>query len=38
LQATWSFLALRERGMGSAWTTAHLLREKELAELLGIIG
>lgn len=37
LQATWSFfLALRERGMGSAWTTAHLWREKEVAELLGI--
>ncbi|CAA0114308.1 Uncharacterised protein [Halioglobus japonicus] len=37
LQATWSFfLALRERGMGSAWTTAHLWREKEMAELLGI--
>lgn len=37
LQATWSFfLALRERGMGSAWTTAHLWREKEMAELLGV--
>ena len=37
IQATWSFfLALRERGMGSAWTTAHLWREQELAELLGI--
>lgn len=37
VQATWSFfLALRERGLGSAWTTAHLWREKELAELLGI--
>lgn len=37
LQATWSFfLALRERGMGSAWTTAHLWREKEVAELLDI--
>ena len=37
LQATWSFfLALRERGMGSAWTTAHLWREQEVAELLGI--
>ena len=37
LQATWSFfLALRERGMGSAWTTAHLWREQEMADLLGI--
>ena len=37
LQATWSFfLALRERGMGSAWTTAHLWREKEMAGLLGV--
>jgi nitroreductase len=37
LQATWSFfLALRERGMGSAWTTAHLWREREMAELLGV--
>lgn len=37
LQAVWSFfLALRERGMGSAWLTAPLVREKEIAELLGI--
>ena len=37
LQATWSFfLALRERGMGSAWTTAGLWREKEISDLLGI--
>lgn len=37
IQATWSFfLALRERGMGSAWTTAHLWREREMAELLGV--
>lgn len=36
-QAVWSFfLALRERGLGSAWTTVALLREKEIAELLGI--
>ena len=35
--AVWSFfLALRERGMGSAWTTVSLVREKEIAELLGI--
>lgn len=37
LQAVWSFmLALRARGLGSAWTTGHLWREMELAELLGI--
>lgn len=37
LQAVWSFmLALRERGLGSAWTTGHLNREREMAELLGI--
>jgi nitroreductase len=37
LPAVWSFmLALRSRGMGSAWTTLHLHREAEMAELLGI--
>jgi nitroreductase len=39
LPAVWSFmLALRERGMGSAWTTIHLMNdgEKEVADLLGI--
>jgi nitroreductase len=39
LPAVWSFmLALRERSMGSAWTTIHLLNggEKEAADLLGI--
>ena len=37
LPAVWSlFLALRARGLGSAWTTAHILREKEMADLLGI--
>ncbi len=37
LQAAWSFfLALRTRGLGSAWTTAHLMREAEFADLLGI--
>ena len=37
LQAVWSFmLALRARGLGSAWTTGHLWREKELAQLLGV--
>jgi nitroreductase len=37
LPAVWSFmLALRSRGLGSAWTTIHLHREQEMAELLGI--
>ena len=39
LPAVWSFmLALRERGMGSAWTTIHLMNEgeREVADLLGI--
>jgi nitroreductase len=37
--AVWSFcLALRSRGLGSCWTTLHLLRdgEKRAAEVLGI--
>jgi nitroreductase len=37
LPAVWSFLlALRERGLGSAWTTVASRREKQIAELLGI--
>ena len=37
IQAVWSlFLALRVRGLGSAWTTLHILQEQETAELLGI--
>jgi nitroreductase len=37
VQSVWSFmLALRARGLGSAWTTGHLWREQETAELLGI--
>jgi nitroreductase len=37
LPAAWSFmLALRERGLGSAWTTLHLPDEREVADLLGI--
>jgi nitroreductase len=39
LPAVWSFmLALRNRGLGSAWTTLHLLGdgEKQAAEVLGI--
>jgi nitroreductase len=37
LPAVWSLmLAARARGLGSAWTTIHLHREAEMAELLGI--
>jgi nitroreductase len=37
LPAVWSFmLALRERGLGSAWTTLHLPNWKEVGELLDI--
>lgn len=37
IPAAWSLmLALRSRGLGSAWTTLHLGREREAAELLGI--
>jgi nitroreductase len=37
LPAAWSFLlALRARGLGSTWTTLHLVREQEAAEVLGI--
>lgn len=37
LPAVWSFmLALRSRGLGSAWTTLHLVKEREAAEVLGI--
>ena len=37
IPAAWNFmLALRSRGLGSAWTTLHLFKEKEAAELLGI--
>ncbi|WP_158167849.1 nitroreductase family protein [Mycolicibacterium smegmatis] len=39
LPAVWSFmLALRSRGLGSAWTTLHLLGEgeKQAAEVVGI--
>jgi nitroreductase len=37
LPAAWSFmLALRARGLGTAWTTLHLIYEKQIAELLGI--
>jgi nitroreductase len=37
LPAVWSFmLALRSRGLGSAYTTLHLQHEREAAELLGV--
>lgn len=37
LPATWSFcLAARARGLGTAWTTLHLVHEREAAEILGI--
>jgi nitroreductase len=37
LPATWSFmLALRSRGLGSAWTTTHLEYERDAAAILGI--
>lgn len=37
IPAGWSFLlALRSRGLGSVWTTMHLARERDVAEILGI--
>jgi nitroreductase len=37
IQAAWSLqLAARARGMGSCWTTLHLLYEREIGEILGI--
>jgi nitroreductase len=37
IPAGWSFLlALRSRGLGSVWTTMHLAKEREVAELLSI--
>ena len=37
IPATWSFmLAARERGLGTCWTTLHLMFEQEAAEILGI--
>ncbi len=37
LPAAWSFmLAARARGLGSAWTTLHIMFEQEAAALLGI--
>jgi nitroreductase len=37
IPSTWSFmLAARERGLGTCWTTIHLMFEEEASELLGI--
>ena len=37
IPAAWSFmLAARARGLGSSWTTLHLMHEEEAAALLGI--
>lgn len=37
LPATWSFmLAARARGLGTAWTTIHLMQEQAVADILGI--
>ncbi len=37
IPAAWSFmLALRSRGLGSVWTTLHLVQERRAADLLGI--
>lgn len=37
LPATWNFmLAARARGLGTAWTTIHLMMEQQVAEVVGI--
>jgi nitroreductase len=37
LPGVWSFmLAARARGLGTAWTTLHVLKEREVADVLGI--
>lgn len=37
LPAVWSFmLAARERGLGTTWTTLHLLYERDAADVLGV--
>jgi nitroreductase len=37
MPAIWSFqLALRSRGLGSTWTTAHMRFEKDVATLVGV--
>lgn len=35
--AAWSFmLAARDRGLGTCWTTLHLMHEQAVADILGI--
>lgn len=37
LPATWSFmLAARARGLGTSWTTVHLMMEQQVADVVGI--
>jgi nitroreductase len=37
IPATWSFmLAARARGLGTSWTSMHLARERDVADVLGI--
>jgi nitroreductase len=37
MPAMWSFmLAARARGLGTAWTTVHLMMEQQMADVLGI--
>ncbi|HZS25356.1 MAG TPA: nitroreductase family protein [Gaiellaceae bacterium] len=37
IPAAWSFmLAARSRGLGTVWTTFHLMHEQEVAQILGI--
>ena len=37
IPAAWNFmLAARARGLGTAWTTLHLMQEKEVADIIGI--
>jgi nitroreductase len=37
IPAAWSFmLAARSRGLGTCWTTLHLMNERKVADILGI--
>lgn len=37
IPATWSFmLAARARGLGTSWTTVHLMMEQQVADIVGI--
>ena len=37
IPASWSFmLAARARGLGTCWTTIHLMQERAVADILGI--